>query len=41
MAEDAVPLLGQLLENSSVVAFLVLLVTLPVAMAPAPAVAVS
>ncbi len=41
VAEDAVPLLGQLLENSSVVAFLVLLVTLPVAMAPAPAVAVS
>ena len=41
VAEGAAPMLGPLLENSYVLAFLVLLVTLPVAMVPAPPVAVS
>ncbi|HMC04795.1 MAG TPA: glycosyltransferase 87 family protein [Actinomycetota bacterium] len=41
VAEGAAPMLGRLLENSYVLAFLVLLVTLPVATVPAPPVAVS
>ena len=44
VAEGAAPMLGRLLENSYVLAFLVLLVTLPLAgrrMVPAPPVAVS
>ena len=34
MADGAAPLLGHLLEDSSVLVFLVLLVSLPVAMVP-------
>jgi alpha-1,2-mannosyltransferase len=41
VADGAAPLLGRLLEDSSVLAFLVLLVSLPVAMVRAPPVAVS
>ena len=41
VAEGAAPMLGRLLENSYVLAFLVLLVTLPGATVPAPPVAVS
>jgi alpha-1,2-mannosyltransferase len=41
LAEGAAPLVGGVLENSSVLAFLVLLVVLPVAMVPAPPLAVS
>ena len=41
VAEGVAPLLGGALENSSVLAFLVLLVALPVAMVPAPSLAVS
>jgi hypothetical protein len=41
VAEGVAPLLGGVLENSSVLAFLVLLVALPVAVVPAPSLAVS